>query len=165
MPTPSRTIHRIVDDTALPYVTNSSVISTDPQYIGGSNCMTSLRQWLERRPGFSQTAVPGTFTNLVRQFVWQRWEGTTNGGAFIWMGCDIAGGAAKVYKFQFGTDVTAQLLFTSSDDEPFDFVNSNNTVYMGNGTDMKKYDSTNFWKWGITGPAAAASVTFWRQER
>ena len=120
--------------------------------------MTSLRQWLERRPGFSQTVeqVASAFSSLQRQFVWQRWTtpGTPHAGAFIWMGCDVSGGQAKVYKYQFGLDASAIFLFTSSSSEPFDFVNSNNTVYMGNGTDMKKYDGTNFWNWGITGPAA-----------
>lgn len=163
MPTPSRTVHKLVDDTALPYVTNSSVISTDPQYIGGSNCMTSLRQWLERRPGFSQTveSVTTSFSNLQRQFVWRRWNtpGTLKAGAFLWMGCDVSGGVAKVYKMELGVDPSAVLLWTSTSAEPFDFVNSNNTCYMGNSTDMKKFDGTNFWNWGFAAPAAAPSVT------
>lgn len=163
MPTPSKTVHKLVDDTALPYVTNSSVISTDPQYIGGSNCMTSVRQWLERRPGFSQTVetVATGFSNLQRQFVWRRWTtpGTLKAGQFFWMGCDISGGLAKIYKMEIGVDASAVLLFTSASAEPFDFVNSNNTCYMGNGVEMKKFDGTNFWNWGIVSPAAAPSVT------
>lgn len=162
MPTPSQQIHKTVADTALPYVTNSSVISTDPQYIGGLNVMTSLRQWAERRPGFSQSVepTPTAFSSLQRQFVWRRWTtpGTTKAGKFFWMGCDISGGVAKVYKMEIGTDASAVLLFTSTSGEPFDFVNSNNTVYFGNGTNMKKYDGTNLWNWGIAAPLAAPTV-------
>src|SRR6266850_728106 len=164
MPTPSRTVHRTVADTALPYVTNSSVISTDPQYIGGRNVMTSVRQWAERRPGFSASveSSPTVFSDLKRQFIWRRWTtpGTALAGKFIWMGCDISGGFAKVYKMIVGTDASAVLLWTSTTSEPFDFVVSNNTCYMGNGTDMKKFDGTNFWKWGITSPSVTPTLTF-----
>src|SRR6267142_5623894 len=164
MPTTSKTAQKVIDDTALPYVTNSSVVSTDPQYIGGQNCMTSLRQWLERRPGWSASVetVATAFVNLQRQFVWRRWTtpGTTLAGKFIWMGCDISGGFAKVYKMIIGTDANAVLLWTSTTSEPFDFVVSNNTCYMGNGTDMKKFDGTNFWKWGITSPSVTPTLSF-----
>lgn len=70
------------------------------------------------------------------------------------MGCDVSGGVAKVYKYQFGTDTSAVLLWTSGVAEPFDFVVSNNTCYFGNGTDMKKYDSSTLSNWGIVAPAA-----------
>ena len=162
MPTPSQQVHKTVADTALPYVTNSSVISTDPQYIGGSNVMTSLRQWAERRPGFSQTVetVATAFANLQRQFVWRRWTtpGTAKAGKFFWMGCDISGAFAKVYKMELGVDASAVLLWTSTSAESFDFVNSNNTVYFGNGTDMKKYDGTTLSNWGITAPSVAPTI-------
>jgi hypothetical protein len=162
MPPPGKTAHRTVADTALPYVTNSSVISTDPQYIGGTNCMTSLRDWVERRPGFSATieTAATAFTNLQRQFVWRRWTtlGTAQAGTFFWMGCDIVGGTSKVYKMALGIDASAVLLTTSASAEPFDFVVSNNTCYMGNGSNMYKYDGTNFWLWGIVAPALAPSI-------
>lgn len=156
MPTASRTAHRTIADTALPYVTNSSVTSTDPQYIGGQNVMTSLRQWLERRPGFSATIeqTASTFSNLRRQFVWRKWS-----GAFIWMGCDVTATQSKVYKMQLGTDASAQLIFTSNSAEPFDFVISNNTCYFGNGTDMQQFDGTRTVDWGITAPASGPGIS------
>ena len=162
MPTVSRTAHKTVDDTALPYVTNSSVISTDPQYIAGQNVMTSLRQWVERRPGFSLSveAVPTAFSNLQRQVVWRRWTGSSpNGGQFVWMGCDVSLGQARVYKMILGVDVQAQLIWTSASAEPFDFVVSNNTCFFGNGTDMKAFDSVTVRNWGIVSPAAGPGIT------
>lgn len=162
MPTAGRTEHRSFDNTALPYISNSSVVSTDPQYIQGSeNILTSLRNWAERFPGFSATLeqAASSFTNLQRQFLWRRWVSSSpNGGAFIWMGCDVSGGFAKVYKLQLGTDAQAQLIWTSTTAEPFDFVVSNNTCYFGNGTDMKKYDSSTLSNWGIVAPATGPGL-------
>lgn len=162
MPTTSKTAQKVIDDTALPYVTNSSVVSTDPQYIGGQNCMTSLRQWLERRPGWAATVeqTATAFTNLQRQFVWHRWAGSvTNPDAFIWMGCDVSGGVAKVYKLILGVDVSASLIWTSTSAETFDFVVSNNTCFFGNGTDMKAFDGVTVRNWGITAPTVAPTLT------
>ncbi len=124
--------------------------------------MTSLREWAERRPAFSVQleTVVSTFSNLQRSFVWQRWsDSSPNGGAFLWMGCDISGGVAEVYKYQFGTDTSAVLIWTSASAVTFDFCVSNNTCYFGNGTDMKKYDSSTVSKWGITAPAAGPSLS------
>lgn len=162
MPTTSKTAQKVIDDTALAYVTNSSVVSTDPQYIGGQNCMTSLRQWLERRPGFGakMESIATAFTNLQRQFVWHRWAGSaTNPDAFIWMGCDISAGVAKVYKMVLGVDASASLIWTSTSNEPFDFVVSNNTCFFGNGTDMKAFDGVTLRNWGIVAPAVAPTLT------
>ena len=163
MPTSARTEHRTVANTALPYISNSSITSTSPQYIQGSlNLLTGLQEWVEKFPGFSATVEPiaTSFSNLQRQFVWRRWANSSlNGGAFIWMGCDISGGVSKVYKLQIGTDLSAQLIWTSSTAEPFDFVVSNNTLYMGNGTDMLKWDSFTLSKWGIVAPSAAPAIS------
>lgn len=163
MPPASKTQHRVVTDTGLPYITNSSVISTTPQFVEGSqNIMTSLRQWSERRPAFSATleSVASSFTALKRIFIWRRWAGSSpNGGAFIAMFCDVAGGLSKVYKCQLGTDASAVLIWTSTTSEPFDFVTSNNTCYFGNGTDMRKYDSNRQTTWGGAGPTAGPGIT------
>src|SRR5258708_36864344 len=100
MPTAARTEHRTISNTALPYISNSSITSTQPQWIPGSiNILTGQREWAERFPGFSATIEQAAtaFTNLQRQFVWRRWAGSSpNGGAFIWMACDVSGGVAKV---------------------------------------------------------------------
>ncbi len=163
MPTAARTQHRTVENTALPYISNSSITSTSPQYITGSlNILTGLQEWLEKFPGFSASIEPSptAFVNLQRQFLWRRWVSSSpNGGAFIWMGCDVSGGVAKVYKMQIGTDGQAQLLFTSTSSEPFDFVVSGNTLYFGNGTDMKKWNSQTLSNWGIVAPAAAPGIS------
>jgi hypothetical protein len=75
------------------------------------------------------------------------------------MFCDVSGGQAKVYKCQLGANNSAILLWTSASPEPFDFVTSNNTVYFGNGTDMKKYDSMTLSNWGIMTPATGPGIT------
>lgn len=163
MPPASQTEHSGTANCALPYISNTSLVDVSKHFVSGSqNILTGLRQWAERRPGFSQTVetTPTVFTNLVRQIVWQRWANSSpNGGAFIWMGCDISGGLAKVYKMQFGADSSAVLLWTSASAIPFDFIVSNNTCYFGNGTDMKKYDSSTLSKWGILSPAAGPTLT------
>lgn len=161
MPPASQTEHRTILNTAIPYISNASITSTDPHFLPGSmNILTSLRNWSEKFPGFSTTIVPGTWQNLRRQFLWRRWVGSSpHGGAFIWMGCDIQGGVATVWKFQFNIDSAPVLIWTSASGEPFDFVVSNNTCYFGNGLDMKKYDSQTVNNWGFAGPAAGPSLT------
>lgn len=156
MPPASKTAHRVISNTAIPYISNSSVTSTDPQFIGGStNIMTSLRQWMENRPGFSTEFDTTSFTNVQRNFLWRRWSGVSpNAGAFIWMVCDISGGKSNVYKKILGVDSAPVLLFSSNSHEPFDFVVSNNTCYMGNGLNMKKFDSQTLSNWGIASPTA-----------
>lgn len=123
--------------------------------------MTGLREWSERRPGFSATveSTATTFTSLQRQFVWRRWPGSSpNGGAFVAMFCDVVGNAALVYKMVSGVDTQAVLIHTSTSSVPFDFIVSNNTCYFGNGTDMLKYDSQTLTTWGITSPAAGPGL-------
>ena len=160
MPQASQTAHKLTSDTALPYISNSSITSVNPQFITGSqNILTGLLEWAERRPGFSNSIASG-FTNCVRNFPWRRWTGSTpNGGAFIRMFCDIDSGHAKVYKMIVGTDASPVLIWTSAAVEPFDFVVSNNTCYFGNGTDMKKFDSSTVTNWGIVGPTVTPTVT------
>jgi len=157
MPQASRTEHKTTANTALPYISNSSITSTSPQFITGSqNILTGLMEWAERRPGFSRNV--SSLSNVVRNFVWRRWIGTTNGGAFIRMYCNVSG-TSSVYKQQIGVDLNPVLLWASASSEPFDFVVSNNTCYFGNGLDMKKYDGITLSKWGITSPSAAPVIT------
>ena len=92
--------------------------------------------------------------------IWRRWTNSTpNGGAFIWMGCDVVGTTTIVYKQIIGVDSAPVKLWTSTSSVPFDFVVSSNTCYMGNGTDMKKYDSQTISNWGIVPPVAGPGIT------
>lgn len=153
MATASKTLHRGIDDLALPYITNSSVISTNPQWVMGStNILTGQTDLSERRPGFSEEFL-NSFTNLQRQFIWRKWS-----GSFIWMGCDIDT-TAKVYKFEIGVDTVKTLLWTSTSTEPFDFVVSNNVCLFGNGTDMKRFDGSAINNWGFSAPVAGPGIT------
>lgn len=157
MATASKTLHRGIDNLALPYISNSSIISTDPQWIPGStNILTGQQNLSERRPGFSEEFMPppvGGWHNLQRQYFWRKWN-----GSFFEMACDIDT-VAKVYKYEIGVDVRAVLIWTSSSAEPFDFVKSNNMVFFGNGTDMKKFDGTTTTNWGIATPLAGPGLT------
>jgi hypothetical protein len=161
VPQASKTEHRVINDTSLPYISNDSITSTDPHFIKGSqNILTSLRNWAENRPGFSLNFDLQAFVNLQRNFIWRRWTNSTpNGGQFIWMACDIVGGQALVYKKVIGVDAVPVLIWTSTSAEPFDFVVSSNYCFFGNGTDMRKYDSSRLTTWGGSGPVAGPSIT------
>ena len=162
MPPASHTEHKVINNTALPYISNASLTDANPHFIQGSqNVMTSLRNWMENRPGFSNPFDTTQFKSLQRNFLWRRWAGSSpNGGVFVWMTCDIVGGKALVYKKLIGIDATPVLLFTSnSSSEPFDFVVSNNQCFFGNGTDMQKYDSSRLTTWGGAAPIAGPSIT------
>src|SRR4051812_36346142 len=128
--------HHTFSNTALPYVSNSSALSTDPQYISGSHdAITNIRGEAVKRDGFAAAveALSRSFSALKRIYTFQKWAGT-----FYAMFCDVSGGVAKVYKYAYGVDSTSVLIFTSSSSEPFDFVFSNNTCYFGNGVDVNK---------------------------
>src|ERR1700724_3493163 len=124
MPPASKTEHRTVSNTALPYISNSSLTDTSSHYIQGSqNILTSLRNWSENRPGFSTQFDAKAFVNLQRSLIWRRWTNSSpNGGLFVWMTCDISGGQALVYKKIIGVDSAPVLIWTSSSLVPFDFV-------------------------------------------
>lgn len=158
--------HRVVRNSALPYISNLSPTTTDPCYIPGSqNILTSINTYAERRPGFSNTTetTPTTFNNLQRQFTWDRTDGT-----FYVMFCDInASNQAQVYKMQVGVDASAVSIYTDTGSSTtFDFVVSNNTLYFSNGHVAKKWDPVNgVSNWGIaigsvnnaTGPNTAGA--------
>src|SRR3990172_4600870 len=157
MPDAQKLIHRFIDSGALPYASYGSPTRTDPSWQEGSNLLTSMEEVSERRPGFvTFETTPTTFaSNIRRQFVWRRW----NSSRFLMLN-EVSLTQSKVYKLLIGTDASFILIHTSSVGEPFDFIVSNNTVFFGNGTDMKKYDGTTVSNWGIVAPAVAPAVEF-----
>lgn len=148
--------HHYIDVPTLPYVPNASITSKTPQYVGGSNVLTNIRGFCERRPGFSTYTIDTFSGGIQRFFTFQKWN-----GAFYVMCNVVTGSNSIVYKLQVGTDTRFQSLFSSSSLSPFDFAFSNNTLYFGNGTDMRKWDgaSGSTTLWGITAPASAITVT------
>lgn len=152
-------LKREILNTAIPYKSYADITSDQPNMIQGSqNILTTAQQLMEKIPGFSDAveASPTTFSAAARNLWWVLWGGTR----FLNIVCDVSGGFAKVYKLEVGVDANYVLIFTSSTAVPFDFVVSNNTLYMGNNTDMRKYSGTGSTtqKWGIVRPAALASV-------
>lgn len=147
-------------NTATPYKTYTDITSDQPNLVLGSqNILTTAQQLMERIPGFSdkvESGTPTVFTAVSRSGWWALW----GGARFIHFVNDIAGGVSKVYKYEVGVDTNYVLIFTSAAATPFDFVISNNTLYMGNSTEMRKYSGTGSatTKWGITRPAAPLTV-------
>lgn len=149
MPQESQIAHRVISNTALPYISNVSPSNTDPHYVSGSaDILTSINGYAERRPGFATNVetTPTVFNNLQRLFTWDRFDGT-----FIKMACDInASGFAQVFKLVVGIDNSFVSIFTDTSNVPFDFVVSNNTLYFSNGNVAKKWDPVNgVSNWGI----------------
>lgn len=167
MPPPSKTENREFTDLALPYVTNDSPIGSDANYVAGLNILASVNRQIERRPGFSAylETVPTDFVNVRRIHVWQRWDDPSSGStraAFIAMINDISNGTSLVYKYQIGTDQSAILIHADTKSQnPFFFVDSNNQCYFGNGTsgNMKRYNGTDLFNWGIQAPASAPVIS------
>lgn len=158
--------HHFISNTALPYVTNDSPSSTDPMFQAGSNILTSMKGFFEKRNGFSTyCSAAFTFSAAIAQFfTWRRWTGAavTLSGAYFEMYSviDTSANTSKVYKRQVGTDTNPILIHTDSTTaQPFMFVVSNNFVFFGDGVDMKKYDGTTVTNWGITAPSSAVTVT------
>lgn len=161
MPLEQQLAHRVFRDPAYPYISNTTPLSTDPYFVSGSSdILTSIAQYAQRRPGFSDAVepTPTTFTNLQRLFTWDRFDGT-----FFIMACDISGtGQAVVYKFQVGFDISFVSIFTepSPTATPYDFVVSNNTVYFSNGFYVRKWDPINgLSNWGIASYVSNASAS------
>jgi hypothetical protein len=147
MPTESQLAHRVLSNTALPYISNVSPSNTDPHYVSGSSdILTSINGYAERRPGFATAveATPTVFNNLQRLFTWDRFD-----GSFYVMACDInSSGFAQVYQMPSGGSFAS--LYTDTTANVFDFVVSNNTVYFSNGIVAKKWDPSNgLSNWGI----------------
>lgn len=139
--------YRHLRNTALPFITATAPTSTEPNFVAGSNILTSYKGYVERRPGFGTgwESVPTTFTGTIkRTFTWRRW-----GGTFYIMLCAVDT-VAKVYKLALGVDASFSLIWTSTSMEPFDFTVSNNFCFFGNGAENKKFDGTTVTNWGIS---------------
>lgn len=149
--------HRYIANTALPYVSNTNVVTEGLYFRDGSNVMTSVNNTAERRPGFPVYTTDAFTFNIKRFFAWKRW-----GGDWYVMANTTSAttGTSQVRKQQVGTDSDlSNIVFTSSVDTAFDFVVSNNTTYYGNGEDMRKYNATTESKWGIATPAAVVTTS------
>ena len=147
--------HRVITNTALPYDVVGNPTDTESALVGGLNVLTSRRGYIERRPGSTafESSVT-TFTSPIRRlFIWRRWA-----GSYFVMANVVSGSQSIVYKFEIGTDSSFVSLFTSNSAVAFDFIVSNNHVFFGNGTDMRKWDATTLTTWGITAPATANTV-------
>jgi len=132
---------------AFSFVTATAPTTSDPNYVAGSNLMTSYKGYVEKRPGFDVglEPTPTSFTDQIQRiFTWRRW-----GGTFYIMLCTV-GTVAKVWKLALGVDSSFSVIFTSAGTEPFDFVVSNNFCFFGNGTENRKFDGTTVWNWGIS---------------
>lgn len=164
MPPSSKTQHKTFPNTALPFVTNTSVTSAAPQFVAGSNMLTSIRGQAERRPGWplsleSTPVTMGAAEQIIRTFLWQKWDGTVYA-----MYSTVDATKSYVYKLAVGTNLTAIKIFTSSSTVPFWYQTANDTIYMGNGTDMIKFRATSVsdsavYKWGIATPASAPTFS------
>ena len=157
--------HHYITDTALPYVTNDSPTSKHVEIGAGTNVLTTIRGYAERRPGFQAYLADTSFTfsgSIQRFCTWRRWTGAsvTLSGAYFVMYSVITSTASVVYKQLVGTDVRPVWLHQDSTQTaiPFEYTVSNDFIFFGDGTDMMKWDGTTKTNWGITAPAAA--VTF-----
>lgn len=143
--------HHYIQNTALPYISNNNPTFSLPCYVDGNNMMTSIRQYAELRYGTTAFSSDdfGSSNTIKRVFTWQTWA-----GVYYVMVNKITSTQSIVYKWKLGTDSSFTSIFTSSSTEPFDFAVSNNQLFFGNGTDMKKYDGTTVTTWGLTQPSA-----------
>lgn len=163
--TPDELSNHYIQNTALPFFPNDSPTAKQPAYVEGSNVLTSIRGYAERRNGFATFLSDTTWTfsgTVQRFFTWRRWTGAsiTLSGSYFEMYCETSATQSRVWKRRVGTDAVPVNIFTSSSSTVvFDFCVSNDFVFFGNGVDMKKYDGSNVWNWGITAPASAVTVT------
>lgn len=159
------TEHRTIENTALPYVSNTSPTSAGLQYVAGSNVLTSILGQAERRPGFgaaleSAPVTLGAGETVQRIYTFRKWSGD-----FYVMYGTADATQSYVYKVAVGTNATAVKIYTDTGSStPFDFVFRNNTCYFSNGHVVKKFlaattADTTVYNWGITKPAAAPSIS------
>jgi len=154
--------HHYLDKTNLPYVSNGSVTAKAVEFTAGSNVLTSIKDYFERRNGFSAYTTDSFSGDIKRFHTWRRWTGAaiTLSGSYFAMVAEVTTTNSRVWKQRVGTDSNFQLIHTdSTSTNPFDFVVSNNFIFFANGVDMKKYDGTTVTNWGITGPSAAVTFT------
>jgi len=146
--------HRSIRDTALAYNSYGSPTKAQPCYLGGSNVLTSQREYAELRPGYDAfEPTPTAFTDtLTRLYLWHRWDDT-----FYGMLSTYVSGAQHVYKLRQGADssyvdLSITNLTTVGTAYPVDFVSSNNTLFMsaGDSSISHKWDATTVSRWGIS---------------
>lgn len=157
MATNDRFHHNRIDNSALPYITNASIIEQRPHWVDNSHdTLASIRGWTERRPGFPLYDVTGYGTEaFYRFFTWQRWD-----GSFYVMSSSTDGTNSYVRKLKVGTDAAFVLIYTGAATSlVFDYVEANNFVFFGNGVDMKKYDGATVTNWGITAPTSVSTTS------
>jgi hypothetical protein len=157
--------HYLIENLRIPYQPYSSPVSGQVAFVDGANVLTNVKGTLERRPGFSEIAVPAPvagFTGTIKRiFLWHKVNGgTTDYYAMI---CSTSGSNSYVYKFKFDSDVRAVLLYTcTTSGTPFDFVAGNSCVFFGKddvADEMWKYNGTTKTKWGITKPSTPTAGT------
>src|SRR6267378_134507 len=117
--------------------------------IGGQNVELTNKLTLARRAGVSQFSavtypdVPDTFYSFRKQ------DGT------IKVIVDTTG-----FVYADNQDGTKTLILTKTAGAGQSYFQGvGNTLYFGDGIDLKKWDGTNTWNWGSTAPLAAPSVT------
>lgn len=161
----SKTQHKTIPNTALPFVTNTSPTSASAQYVGGSNVLTSIKGQAELRPGFpdameSSPVVLGAGETISRTFLWSKWS-----GQYYCMMSTVDASNSYVYKMAIGSDASFVKIHTcAGSTNPFRYQTANDTVYFGNEVDMKKFratsvSDTNVYNWGIAAPSAAPTAT------
>jgi hypothetical protein len=150
-------IHHYITDTVLPYISNASVVEPRNHFIDGSNILTTIYNYIARRPGWGRDTNDNFSTqNIERLFLWERWDGTRYK---ILNTTSSTPGTSEIRTLKIGTDTAYNLIYTSSVSTAFDFVVDNNTLYAGNGTNMVKWDATTVNLWGIAKPAAVATTS------
>lgn len=147
--------HKLLTNTALPYISNASVIDEHPRYVGGSNVMTSIKGYIERRPGFPlYMSNPFADETVKRVFTWRRW----NSDFFVMVSTLTQAGIPKIYKIRVGTDTQFSLLASLSGSDYADYAVANNHVFISNGGSRLKYDGTTLSEWGIQAPGSPVTT-------
>ncbi len=148
--------HNRIESTALPYVSNASITEARPHWVDGSHdTLASIRGWTERRPGFTAFTADNYAIPITRWYTWQKWDGSF----FVMISSNNGAGSTQIYKLKVGTDATFQSIATVGSTGPFDFVEANNNVYMGDGDSTLRYDGTNSFQWGVVGPGTSVPTT------
>lgn len=115
--------------------------------IDGLNMEVTNACTLKRRPGFTNYTT-GTLTQPAIDFYsWQQLSGTVT---------TLVDTASKVYTVT-PTAVTA--LFTKSVSTQTYFQSVGSSLYFTNGTDIKRFDGTNTYNWGIVGANISEPMT------
>jgi hypothetical protein len=151
------------DNAALRYDVQSSPLNRDLRFVAGSNVLTSIKGYAERRPGFPsalETGTPTVFTTARRIFGWRKWN-----GPFYIIVNEVTSSQSKLYYYIPGLSTVFTLFYTGSSARPYDFVTFNDSLFFANGSDMGQWDgntttsASNPGKWGVDFPTAPPTVT------